>query len=694
MAAPWFPRGWDFGSGRGGSRGGGRGGRGGGFGGRDLGILNRPPPAWAFLPDMPATDNRFTPEDGAPVGGFGEKRYVLVGKPREVAPAPVRKRTLVANTRTRAASAAAAAAATVRHFEDASRLKWSAKLVAMVPKDAPVWEQASDTGDAEGFMNMQFGDRSFGVLRKHAGNVEKYIFWAKLAGLSPFPAAVSSVWGYLQHLKGDEIGASTLQAACASIDWFSHRIGLTSGARAPACASLAKTWAIQHRAETVEAEPYDVDEINAIERGICCENFSPELRIVLFLIRFGIGTSTRFGDRQHSKPLAMNIVEGHLVGKSWSGKTGARAFACAATATDRALTGWLGVGLRLYLTHPSLNYVRDYLIPHVVISNHVIVGFFPRPASHSNYAHAARHALIDCGVPPEAALRRTPHSEKSTLIHYAVHMGESTRPMLIQGAWKSKDENMPLKYSRKLHSISLALTLRIFRRIRRGWRPPFAESVAVQKYLDMPPTTPRASLILKDAIKAKIKSKKSVHFMGKSVMAGDTTPPEPCNKGNEEDLKFDIDPAAAWEKMEAVLGNLDSEGKTSLEPAATVDFIDESVNLPGSSGGPRPPAVAANTTHSRQPDSKSGGVREFTSAETRSGAPLTLEAEGFVRNTATGRLHVIVANAAAEPRTGCCLTRAAWVSWRSGAEFLDEFPVPFGGRLCRHPGCFGRQAHE
>ena len=113
--------------------------------------------------------------------------------------------------------------------------------------------------------------------------------------------------------------------------------------------------------------------------------------------------------------------------------------------------------LALLRAQPFIDPDRDHILPAVECDNGMPIGLLPSPATHGNYANSLRLALVSIGVRPGLALSLTPHSEKATVVNWGIHAGASTRSLLVQGGWRARDENMPLKYGRRLGAISLNL---------------------------------------------------------------------------------------------------------------------------------------------------------------------------------------------------------------------------------------------
>ena len=81
--------------------------------------------------------------------------------------------------------------------------------------------------------------------------------------------------------------------------------------------------------ETKEAIAYPVDAVDKLERAVCNDDLTDEAKILCWFARLGIGSSTRFSDRQATAFKWLNVLcGGHTVGKSGAGETGVRNFAC------------------------------------------------------------------------------------------------------------------------------------------------------------------------------------------------------------------------------------------------------------------------------------------------------------------------------------------------------------------------------
>ena len=79
-----------------------------------------------------------------------------------------------------------------------------------------------------------------------------------------------------------------------------------------------------------------------------------------------------------------------------------------------------------------------------------------------------------------------------TLIHWGVHDNSEVRELLVQGGWRAKDEAMPLKYARKLGTLSLKFARRILKKVRDGWVSP---EVVVFTDKDIDSLPPHAHII-------------------------------------------------------------------------------------------------------------------------------------------------------------------------------------------------------
>ena len=247
--------------------------------------------------------------------------------------------------------------------------KWTAALVELLPADAPVQFTAAATGMGDAFLREQFGGAAPTTLRKHWSNVREYINFVSLLEKDPWPADVALLWQFLEQMVKDGATKGRPRGMLASIGWFARRAELVSAHAVPALQTKVMNYQANFSKDLVEAVPFPVAAVQLIEWSILDASFPVVLRIVLWFCRLGIGSSTRFGDRQKCRPDALQLLSsGDLVGRSWGGKTGARFFACAAAGCqvlpDQPDSGaWLAVGYSLFLNHACLQFPRDYLLP-------------------------------------------------------------------------------------------------------------------------------------------------------------------------------------------------------------------------------------------------------------------------------------------------------------------------------------------
>ena len=571
----------------------------------------------------------------------------IVVTPPPLVPVPaVAEKKLVRNLGSKTEASLATVEGSIEHLTEAAVKYHVALLVELLPFHCLLRSKAAQTVDPDVFIEETLGDRAPSTLGKHYRFLGRYLDFARMVGRSPRPASAGLLWSYLNQLKRDGAKPGAPKAALAAVTWFATRAGLEHQAGDAALQSIAKKWTATTKASLKEAPPYAVDSLDLMEQAVLGESFTEATRSLRWFLRFGIGTNTRFGDRQRSRPSALKLTDqGDAIGRSWGGKTGPRTFACAAASCTAGNEGWLAVGYALFLGNWQLQFERDYLLPTVVARNGVVTGFAPKPASNANYAAAAHLAMLAIGAPQQEFLMRTPHRDKVTLTHVGVHFGASTFALLEQGGWRSKDESMPMKYGRARGALSLRLTKEIFEAVQDGWRPPLGLDAGadVEELLEHPP------------VPAPIKLKLGIAARRRALR-----PPAPTTPAATSAAAPGTPPG-----IDLTLLGFDAE---LIQEDCGADASERSA----------PPAVPSPVTT----------LAVFEPALPAPPPPASARTLGYVRHPLSKCVHILRAGPGGERVTGCVRERPMWRDWPGTPEFLVSLDASAVNLVCKKRGCF------
>ena len=127
-------------------------------------------------------------------------------------------------------------------------------------------------------------------------------------------------------------------AAFGSLRYASACCGFVFPPEAKAPTGLVDRRTQDRAAIVTEASPFSPEDLTPMEQGVLREDLEAAVRVLLWFARLGVGSSTRLGDRQHTRPSSLRwAADGNLIAQSWAGKTGGRTWAWAAAPSQEGL---------------------------------------------------------------------------------------------------------------------------------------------------------------------------------------------------------------------------------------------------------------------------------------------------------------------------------------------------------------------
>ena len=197
--------------------------------------------------------------------------------------------------------------------------------------------------------------------------------------------------------------------------------------------------------------------------------------------------SLRFDDMLHVKPATIEWKQGVMYGSCWQAKVERKRRGTKFAVPDVSLANvpWLTTGWKVFAEVGTLD--RDYLLANVKDWNHMV----DEPVHYNKFVLLFRTLIVDAWKrfdlagwekPEVDSEKFTAPSCRTTMLDAGSHAEVSPTAQMAQANWVSPE--MLLRYTRSNKQIAVNMIYGLVEKVKKGWRPGFADADALEESED------------------------------------------------------------------------------------------------------------------------------------------------------------------------------------------------------------------